>query len=801
MTSGSIRSIMLLGSAFAGTMLAAPALAQQTAADAPEAGVAEIIVTATKSSQNLQDVPISIQAISNAKLDQLQVQAFDDYVRFLPSVTYQTAGPGSAKIYFRGVSSGENANHSTSQPTVGIYLDEQPVTTITGPIDLHIYDMQRVEALAGPQGTLYGSSSLAGTLRLITSKPDASKFSAGVDLEINNVQDGAWGGVAEAFINAPLGEGIAVRAVGWYDKDAGFIDNVLQTRTFPTSGVKATTAPYVKDNYNDVETIGGRIALGIDLNDEWTITPMVMGQKQTIHGFFGQETAAKRPMPKRTVAQYNPEFGRDDWWQASLTVEGKIGNWDLVYSGGYMKRSQPYDSDYSDYAYFYDALYGSGAFIYDNAGKVISPNQYIKSRPKFSRQSHELRISSPQSEPLRVIAGLFYQRQVNNIEENYIIDNIADSITVPGTASNIWLTRQDRTDRDYAAFGEVSYDVTDKLTLTGGARVYRYDNSLIGFFGYSAGYSSRTGVSQCFAPAVVSGTPCTNLDRETKKTDWLAKANATYKIDDDKLVYFTFSQGFRPGGINRRGGLAPYQPDKLDNFELGFKTSWADNMVRFNGAIYQENWNNIQFSALGENGLTVVTNAGDARIRGVEFDLTLAPTPGLTLSAGGSYNDAKLVTNFCAFANAARNCATPGPGGQANSILAPEGTRLPDTARFKGNALARYEFDIGSLTAHMQGAVVYEGDRVGDLRTATRQIVGDFPAYTTVDLTFGVKKDSWTAELYATNLFDSNGITSRSVQCGETVCGDPSGVTASGGIFYQYVIRPRTIGLKVGTRF
>jgi iron complex outermembrane receptor protein len=790
------RSLLLIGTALS---LPAAAWAQATPVEtADTAGLAEIVVTARKTSENLQDVPISIQAIGTVKLDQLQVQSFDDYVRYLPSVTYQTNGPGTARVYFRGVSSGENANHSTSQPTVGIYLDEQPITTIVGAVDLHIYDMARVEALAGPQGTLYGASSMAGTLRLITNKPDPSRFSAGADIEVNNVQDGGWGYVGEAFVNVPLSDKIAVRAVGWYDKDAGFIDNILQTRTYPTSGVVATTAPFVKEDYNDVETYGGRIALGIELDEDWTITPSIMGQKQTANGFFAQESG----LGKRQVAQYNPETARDDWFQASLTVEGKIGNWDLVYSGGYMKRKTPNQSDYSDYAYFYDALFGSGANFYDNSGAIVSPNQYVIARPRFSKQSHELRISSPQGERLRMIAGLFYQRQVNEIEENYIIDNIADSITVPGTESNIWLTRQTRTDRDYAAFGEISYDVTDKLTISGGARVYHYRNSLIGFFGYSAGYSSSTGESQCFGPAVVDGSPCTNLDRETSKTGWLPKANITYKFTDDALVYATFSRGFRPGGVNRRGGLEPYLPDELDNYELGFKTSWLDNSVRFNGAVYQLDWSDVQFSALGENGLTVVTNAGDARIRGFEFDMSWAPMRGLTFAAGGSYNNAKLVTNFCAFANPAQDCTIPGPGGQDNDVLAPPNTRLPDTARFKGNALARYEFDVGNdKIVHLQAAVVREGNRSGDLRTAIRGIVGDFPAYTTADISVGVRTEGWSMELYATNLFDSNGQTSRGIQCPETTCGDPDGVTASGGITYAYLVRPRTIGLKLGTRF
>jgi len=799
---GAMRRALLLGTALAGPLSAAQAQSAAppaaTAAAATNEGLDEIVVTASKRSESLQNVPISIQALGTEKLDQLQVKSFDDYVRFLPSVTYQTGGPGNARVYFRGVSSGENGNHSSSQPTVGIYLDEQPITTIQGALDIHLYDIARVEALAGPQGTLYGSSSEAGTIRIITNKPDPSKFSGAADFEINNVTDGGWGYVGEAYVNVPLSDKIAVRAVGWYDKDAGYIDNILQTRTFPVSGITQTTAPFVEKDYNQVETYGGRIALGIELDDNWTITPTLMGQKQTSDGFYGQESGLR----KRQVAQYNPETNTDDWWQAALTIEGKIGDWSLTYSGAYLKRNINAQSDYSDYSYFYDALNGSGAYIYDNAGNLVSPNQRIISKPRFTKQSHEIRITSPADRSLRLIAGAFYQRQKNGIEENYIIDNIADSITVAGTESNLWLTKQTRVDRDYAIFGELAYDILDNLTLTGGARVYKYDNSLVGFFGYAAGYSSRTGEAACFAGPIVSGTTCTNLDRRVKKTDWLPKVNLTWKVTDDKLVYFTYSKGFRPGGINRRGTLAPYQSDTLDNFELGFKTQWLDNKLRVNGAIYQENWNKVQFSSLGENGLTVIRNAGDARIRGVEFDINIAPVTGLTLGIGGSYNDAKLVTDFCNFANSANDCTIPGPGGDPNSVQARSGTRLPDTARFKGNAIARYDWALrDGLNAHVQVAAVQEGKRRGDLRPNVRQIVGDFPAYTTLDLSAGIKTDRYSIELYATNLTDSNGITSRSVQCGESICGDPGGVTASGGKFYSFLIRPRTVGLKLGTKF
>lgn len=790
--------IRLLGSTLllASTMLTSvsPAIAQEVASGS---GIEEIVVTAQKRSENLQSVPMSIQAINTEKLDQLQVSDFEDYAKYLPSVSFQTSGPGNAKVYFRGVASGENANHSTSLPSVGIYLDEQPVTTIQGALDIHVYDIARVEALAGPQGTLYGASSQAGTLRIITNKPDTSGFYGAADVEVNSVAHGDFGYVGEAFINAPISDRAAIRLVGWYDHEGGYIDNIQGSRTYPTSGVTQSNAALAKKDYNDVDTYGARAALQIDLDDNWTVTPQLMGQKQKSHGFFGQESGLR----KLQVEQYNPESQNDRWFQAALTVEGKIGNWDLTYAGSYLKRRIEGESDYSDYAYFYDALYGYGAYFYDNDGNFVNPNQYIQSDDRFTKQSHELRIASPSDKRLRLIAGLFYQRQTHNIEQNYIIDNIADAITVPGTESDIWLTKQFRVDRDYAAFGELTFDITDKLKFTGGARVFKYKNSLEGFFGYSAGYSSRTGVAACFAPAQVAGSPCTNVDKTTQKTDFTHKLNLTYQIDDDHLMYTTWSRGFRPGGVNRRGTLPPYLTDFIDNYEIGWKTSWADRRIRWNGAIYQLDWTDIQLSFLGANGLTEVRNAGNARIRGIETDINIRAAEGLTLSAGASYNDTKITKPFCRIANPQFDCTLPGPQGQVNALLAPSGSRLPVTAKFKGNALARYEFPIGGLEGHVQGAVVYEGKRLTDLRTIERAILGDLDSYTTVDFNFGVKSDRWSAELFVVNLFDTVGQIDRGVQCLETVCGDPDGLTASGGKFYTNITQPRTIGLKLGTRF
>jgi iron complex outermembrane receptor protein len=772
--------------------IAPGALAQE--ADEAEEGQNTILVTALKREQNLQDVPMAITALGEESLENLQVNELRDVVKFLPSVTIQSGGPGFSQIYFRGVSSGENANHSASLPTVGTYLDEMPITTIQGALDIHTYDLNRIEALAGPQGTLYGASSMAGTVKLITNPPEPGENYGSADFEINSVAHGGIGGVGEMMYNFGLSDTAAVRVVGWYRKDAGYIDNIAGSRTYPTSGITQTNAAFVEEDYNDVDTYGGRIALGIDLNDSWTIRPTLMGQHTEASGLFAQERSSA-VNDELQVVQYNPEYSKDEWISAALTIEGKLGSWDMVAAGGYLWRDDEVFQDYSDYAYFYDALAGYGAYFYDNNYDLISPNQYIEGSDRYRRWFGELRVSSPAENRWRVIAGLFAQRQEHGIEQHYIIDDLIDIFEVAGTVDNVWLTKQERIDRDYAAFGELSFDITDALTLTGGLRVYNYKNSLVGFFGYqNPGFSSNP-VYACQGPPQVEGSPCTNLDKETSDTDFIHKLNLTYTINPDALIYATWSRGFRPGGINRRGTLPPYGADELDNYEVGWKTQFGP--VRFNGSIYQQDWDGIQLSFIGANGLTEIRNAGIARIRGIELDLGYQQG-GFTFNLNGTYNDAEIRRDFCSIANADFDCTVP----TGNELLAPAGTSLPLTPDFKGNAIARYEFPIsGMWDGHVQGALSHIGSRRSDLRDVQNAIKGEFPAYTTFDFVVGATNGSYRVELFATNLFDSNGRYSTSVQCQETVCGDPDGVSTTGGVFYDYVIKPRTVGLKVGFDF
>jgi iron complex outermembrane recepter protein len=749
-------------------------------------GVLEsIVVTAQKRQENLQDVPLSIQALGTAKLEELHVSAFDDYVKFLPSVATQSGGPGFARVYMRGVAAGDNGNHSGSLPSVGMYLDEQPITTIQGSLDIHIYDIARVESLAGPQGTLYGASSQAGTIRIITNKPDPSKFSAAYDLEINSVADGDTGYLGEGYVNLPLSDNAAVRLVGWKRHDAGYIDNVALDRTYPTSGISPVN-PRVEENYNDVDTIGARAALRVDLNDSWTITPALMGQEQKANGSFG----FNRELGDLKIAHAYPENSKDRWMQAALTVEGKVGNFDLVYAGSYLDRDVDANLDYADYSFFYDQLLGYGKYFYDDDGALIDPSQFIQGKDRYKKFSHEIRISSPADYKLRFVGGLFMQRQEHIIEQRYLINGMAAVSEVTGWPDTFWLTKQERIDRDYAAFGEVSYDLSERWTLTGGLRFFRAKNSLEGFYGFGPTnpYGSSTGEVSCEDPTTpFMDAPCKNLDKVVEENDSTHRLNLTYRINDDAMVYGTWSRGFRPGGVNRRGTFPPYKADFLTNYELGWKTSWAGNRLRFNGAVFHQVWDDFQFSFLGENGLTNVTNADKATIDGIEMDVDWAVSADLLVSGGLSLLDPKLSENFCQQLDENGNQLTDCDPAD----FAPKDTQLPISPKFKANLTARYGFALGSLDAHVQASAVYQGASRSALLPTDEAVLGEQSSYSIADFSASVGKDKWTVELFIDNAFDERADSYRFAQCDTAIC----------STVYTVANRPRTVGLRFGQDF
>ncbi len=742
-----------------------------------------VTVTAQKRTENLQEVPISIQVLGTERLRDLQVADFDDFARFLPSVSVESGGPGFGQVYMRGVASGSNGNHSGPLPSVGQYVDEQPITTIQGALDLHIYDIERVEALAGPQGTLYGASSQSGTIKIITNRPDPTGFSAGYGVEGNKVSEGDAGYVAEGYVNVPIADNIAVRIVAWDKRDAGYIDNVRGTRTFPTSEITIDNADLAGDDYNSVDTTGLRAALRIELDDNWSITPTVMSQRTESGGIF----AFDPDVGDLELTHFYPESAEDTWTQAALTVQGKIGNFDIVYAFSNLNRDTDVESDYSDYAFWYDTLYAYGAYITDDNGDLINPAQYIQGRDIYRKRSHELRIASPAEDRLRFTAGLFWQNQTHDIQQRYLIDDLADEISVTNWPDTLWLTKQERTDRDRAVFGEIAYDITDQLTLNGGIRFFNAKNSLRGYFGFSENFSSGTGEAACFDQNDFNGAPCVNLDKTVDEDDQIGRVNLTYQIDENKMIYATWSEGYRPGGINRRGSLPPYLSDFLTNYEAGWKTTWLDNTLSFNGAVFLAQWDDFQFALLGPNGLTEIKNANQAEIRGLEMDIQWVVNYNFTLTAGVAFYDAELTANYCGFTDDDGIPVT-----ECDDPQAPDGTQLPITPDFKGNVVGRYAFDWGDYQAYFQGAVVHEGERKSDLRLVQREILGDLPSYTSVDLSAGIGKDNWKVDLFVRNVGDERGESSRFAQCAESVCGAQT---------YIIPIQPRIFGVRFSQQF
>ena len=865
------------------TDVTAPPPAVQRAQDGQVPDETEIIITATKREENLQNVPLNVIALGSRRLDQLNISSFEDYTKQLPSVSFLTTQPGVTTVYMRGVAAagGTNAegNHSGPLPQVGTYLDEQPVTTIGGTLDIHIYDIARIESLSGPQGTLYGASSEAGTIRIITNKPELGVTSGRIDGELNTVAHGGIGGQLEGMINLPIAPRIAFRGVAFYRHDAGFIDNVFGSRTYcgdtiyegegddavavgcVHNGPTVTNAGLEERNFNDQDVWGGRAALKVDLNDNWTVTPTFMYQKLKANGVFFYDP----DIGDLKIDRFREEKSRDRFWQAALTVQGKVANFDVTYAAAYMDRPTFGINDYADYTDAYDQLYeGVGGLYYyfalhgENGLFLDNPQQFIIGTNHFKKMSQELRFASPADRPFRVIAGAFFQVQKNFIHQDYRIDGLADELSVNGLPETLWLTQQKRKDKDYALFGEASFDVTPQITLTAGGRLFKYDNTLIGFFGFgrdpgigdiyldegetrpftasppNGAFSSRTGVIQCFTesgerlfdvlnaggfspllPAAVSGSPCTNLavfeDGELKPVrakdhGFTHRLNAQWKPQDNLMFYATWSRGFRPGGVNRRVDVPPYDADFLTNYELGWKTTFGP--VRWNGAIFHEKWKTFQFAFLGANSFTEIHNAKDARINGLETDVSYV-RGGLTFNAAAAYTDAKTKGNICnKIGDPTSDCSflfindPEDPDDDVQDfIVAPSGTRLPITPKFKATATARYSWPAwADVKAHVQGGVTYRGSAPSSLRTEI-ELVGtgehvdpnDFQgrlrSATLVDLFAGLDWPRWNIEAFAINLFDKRDDLSR-----QTACGSCTRALVVPG-------RPRTIGLRAGMKF
>jgi outer membrane receptor protein involved in Fe transport len=795
--------LWMLGSASFLTPLALPgmALAEDAAdpAPAPSGGVTEIVVTATHRSENLQKVAISLQALSPDKLEQHQVSSFADYANMLPSVSFSTLGPGRSQPFFRGISvSGGQA------PTVGVYLDEIPVSASGRTPDVHIYDVERVEALSGPQGTLFGASSLAGTLRIITNKPKLGKFEAGYDVQANKYGKGNAGGMVEGFVNLPVHDEIAVRLMGFYRHDGGYMDNAPATYHYTSIDYTINNAAIAKKNYNPVTEYGGRAGVLIEPAPDWTILPSITYQYLDAKGSFNEDPR----FGDLTVHDFNPTYNKDSWYQASLTINGKIADFDVVSSTGYFRRKIRNANDYTYYSVTYDKLatadpadYLSYLKFRDKNGNIINPTQQYYGEQRQQKFTQELRVSVPKSWPFQMTAGGFYQFQKNKSDGNYYISGLSQATNIAGFSPAVlndsyYLVQNDQHFKDGAAFAEANYNLLKNLKVTGGIRYFISDNGTYGFSGVWQSARSagcwNTSASVIYNKFIESGRlTCINTSTHYHQTGETHKASVAWQFEPDKMAYFTYSTGFRPGGGNRIANSQPYKADTLANYEIGLKTTWHRN-VRLNIAAYYEKWQGIQYSVVpfGFQGAGVTVNAGDARVYGIEYDAEWK-LHGLTLSTSGAYNDAALSTNFCKLDPATRVTQLASCNTDAQ-IAAKKGTRLPRQPRFKMQASARYDLPLDKFDTFIQGTLFHQSSSTSDLDASNDALLGDTKGFSSVDFSIGAKKDNWTVEAFIQNAFDNRGILSKNTFCSIQYCSSSS---------RSFPIRPQFFGLKFGQRF
>ncbi len=865
---------------------ATPAFAQSTdattspaPAEARQGGVETIIVTATKRSEDLQDVAISVNAIGAEALDELGVATFGDYLEQLPSVTAGGSGPGQSTIYVRGLAS-TTPNLTTAgvaglAPNVALYLDDQPLAQPGRNLDVYAADLERIEVLAGPQGTLFGASSQAGVVRLITAKPDLSGFDAGFDLETSFTKGGETSYKAEGMVNLPVTDTVGLRFVAYLDDQGGYIDNVAGTQTLrdsarfrPAGTVRSNGVPVndlrggfqadadlsdvnflaadnsglVEENFNDTQYAGFRASARWEMTPDWQLT--VSHARQSIESdgvFFADPNLGG--LDNLDVQRYEDDRLQDDFSNTSWTVEGRLAMLDVVYTGAYTDRETQQRVDYTDYLFVgqylpYYICDGSVSYPGDNdpSGTCQEPNLFVTSDSETSVFTQELRFNTPVYNRFRVTAGAFYSdlelkerndfNYPGNIEAapfggfapNFPQDGFT---TLDGPFPQSVIFRNDirRTDEQFGLFGEASFDVVpDLLTLTFGARYYNVE---VDFEGSANGSFCNAGAA---SDANAFGTDLNDLYDGDGQYTFIGSCNAdlrqTFNLGDsiqdimdaglnanqaqqvfnalsapdvakaegaiykgtvtltptpDTLFYATYSEGFRPGLLNRPGGATngagftvPFEleTDEVKNYELGAKLDLLDGQLRFNASAFYVDISRLQTTIFDPSitNLFFSDNAANAEIKGVEGEFTVAPysVPGLTVAGAFSFLDTEIT-----------EVLTP-----TDDVVV--GSDLAYAPSFQGNMRARYEWDMGDMQLHVQGQMLHSASKKTDIITINTI---ELDSYTTFGLSAGVKKDEWKIEIFGENLSDE-----RAEIAGNYI-NDRERITTN---------RPLTVGIRVG---
>ena len=776
----------------------------------------EVIVSARKRDENIQDIPQSIQSFSAADINKAGIASLTDLAKFVPSMTVVGYSAGFNKIVFRGLA--DSPRPFIADSSAAIYLDEQPLTTGAQSPEIRPIDLARIETLAGPQGTLYGASSQSGTLRYIVAKPDVSQFEANTGGGINNIDKGDTGWDVDGMVNIPLiQDKVAVRLVGFAAKDAGYIDNVLGTspgRLDADTGERVfgskTNANVVGNDINSGDWLGGRASIKWLVNDNWSLTDIFNYSDSKIKGFNDYDPSVGN---LKTV-KFFKESWEDKWWNNQLSVQGDLGVAQLDSALAYFEPDTSYTIDgTSGVAYYHSVLgfYGRGncatqyaAYnVYDFAtacelngvGYDVDdgdPTGFYSNDQKDKRWTWETRLTGSTSRWDWTL-GFFYQEADQLWEYGSHVDGYVETEAFAAyqalygdiEPTDISYASSEKSTRtDYAVFGETTISLSESWKLLLGARWYDAD------------------IKRRYTQTIPGTGPPEVVTPNAGDDGWLPKVAVQYFFGEEQMVYALYSEGYRAGGTNRARGEPSlpiqYESDLLKNYEAGLKSRWLDGRLQFNLIGYHQQWQDMQLEltdpsfAFGEPFQTVIANVGDAEVDGVDLDTSFLVNDNWTLGLVATHLFKAEIPDDISVSDARA------PDDLA--LYVPGGTQLPLASKDNLAAYAEYSTPVavlGGADAYLRLQYSYTGsswnrlvDNDGDPTGVGYGGRAKNPGYDTFDLRFGVNNSTWEIALYVDNLTDER----------QTILRD-TGADYFWGKDRVVTGQPRTVGLNVRRYF
>jgi iron complex outermembrane receptor protein len=659
----------------------------------------EVVVTAQKFEQKLSETPLSVTAISARNLETLGATQFRDFASTVPSLTFTTSGVGSTQVNLRGITTGNNIS-----PTVGIYVDEVPYGSSTPfasgaqlALDVGLFDVSRIEILRGPQGTLYGASTMGGLLKYVSMVPDVSAFGATARAGLVSTSGGGVGYDAAAAINAPLADDTAaLRVSGFYTRDSGFVDNLASGR----------------DDVNESNVYGGRADLLLKPTERLSLRVAAFAQDidrdGTASADFG--LASGEPIDgELDQRRLRAEPFEQDFRLVSGTLTYDFASAALTSISSYQTVRSHAITDVS--AFFGPALAANG---------IVLGSIEVEKENETDKFTQEVRLAAT-GQTLDWSIGAFYTDEQSD-QFQTLNASLPDGAVFP---MNLLTVNLPSSYEEYAGFGTLTWHLTQQLDFTGGLRY---------------AHNSQT-FEQIGSGPLIFSVP----ERSVSDSIVTYLGTIRYRASDNLMSYLRYATGYRPGGPNvvlndlsgRPLASPTFDADKLRSYEGGIKASSADGRFGVDAAVYFIKWDDLQINAV-RNGLGVVDNAAAAESKGAELTLTLIPTQHLTLVAAFGYIDAELSED------------APDLGGL-------EGDRLPDTPEFTGTLAADYSFEVGGREAFLGTTVRHVTDRVSSYDASAGSPQYDLPEYTTVDLRTGLQLGSARLQFYVKNAFDERG--------------------------------------------